>query len=61
MVYADSTMVAVHALRPGTRTIVLARKASVTDVITGRFVGADLEELTFTVTTPVTHWYRLAP
>lgn len=59
VVYADSTMVAVHAVKPGPRRIRLPGQFDVTDVISGEPVGHGLTELTFEVTAPITKWWRL--
>lgn len=59
VVYADTTMVAVHAVKPGLRRIHLPGTFSVEDLITGEAVGDHLKELVFEVKGPVTRWWRL--
>ncbi len=59
VVYADSGMVAVHAVKPGPRRIALPRPYAVSDVISGKPVANGLTTITFTVDAPVTRWYRL--
>jgi hypothetical protein len=60
MVYADTTMVAIHAVKPGPRTIRLPGRFKVTDLIAGKFVARATIEIKFTVTKPVTKWFALA-
>lgn len=59
VVYADSTMVAVHAIKPGPRRIALPQRCNVEDVVSGEAVGRNLTEITFQVPSPVTRWFRL--
>jgi hypothetical protein len=59
VVYADSTMVAVHAIKPGPRHIALPGAFTVTDVISGAPVGTDVRRIEFTVEGPVTRWFEL--
>jgi hypothetical protein len=58
VVYADSTMVAVHAARPGPRRIALPAPTPVWDAVSGEALGEDLTALTFEVEAPVTRWFR---
>jgi len=57
--YADSSMVAVHAVKPGIRRIRLPGAFAVEDVISDEPVGDNLCELIFEVKGPVTRWWRL--
>jgi hypothetical protein len=59
VVYADSTMVAVHAVMPGERVIRLPASFTVADVLSGAAVGDNLTEVRFRVDRPVTRWFRL--
>lgn len=59
VVYADSAMVAVHAVKPGPRRIALPRPCRVTDLITGKPVGENLTTIDCTITGPQTHWFVL--
>jgi hypothetical protein len=59
VVYADSTMVAVHAVKPGPRRIALSRRCEVHDVVSGQAVGEGLSEIVFDVTQPVTRWFGI--
>jgi hypothetical protein len=59
VVLADSSMVALHAVKPGTRKIQLPGQYNVEDVITGEIIGEKLSEININVDLPVTCWYRL--
>ena len=59
VVYADSTMLAVHASKPGPRRLALPRPATVSDVVTGETIGSGIREITFQVDAAVTRWFRL--
>ncbi len=59
VVYADSTMVAVHAVKPGPRRIALPRRCGVRDVVSGKPLGEGMSEIVFDVTQPVTRWFGL--
>lgn len=62
VVYADSSMVAVHAVKPGPRQISLpTAPGTVTDVLTGTSIGGGISTIEFTVTHPVTRWFALNP
>jgi hypothetical protein len=59
VVFADSAMVAVHAVKPGLRRIRLPRQCDVEDVVSGETSGRCLTEITFEVNAPVTRWFGL--
>ncbi len=59
VVFADSRMVAVHAVKPGRRRIRLPRACTVWDVVSGNKVGDNIDELRFSVNAPVTKWWRV--
>ena len=59
VVYADSTMVAVHAVMPGPRAIRLPAEHAVTDVLSGQRLGEDLSQIEFQVEGAVTRWFLL--
>ena len=61
VVYADTSMVAIHAVRPGPRTIALPGEFAVRDVLRGRRVARAARRIRFNVTAPVTRWFALAP
>ncbi len=61
VVYADSVTLAVHAVRPGPRKIVLPGTFKVGDFISGASVGSGLDHIKFIVDKPVTKWFRLHP
>ncbi|MBA3684262.1 MAG: hypothetical protein H0W72_03370 [Planctomycetes bacterium] len=60
VVYADATMVAVHAVKPGPRRIALPDRCQVTDRISGTALG-EMSVIAFTVERTVTRWFSLAP
>lgn len=59
VIYADTSMVAVHAVKPGPRRIALPRACDVEDVVSGETLGRGLVEINFSVEGPVTRWFRL--
>jgi hypothetical protein len=59
VVFADSTMVAVHAVKPGRRIICLPKSCDVHDVITGKLIANQAEVIRFMVKKPVTRWLEL--
>jgi hypothetical protein len=59
VVYADSTMVAVHAVKPGSRRIALPCRCEVYDVVSGLPVAKGVSEIVFNVTQPVTRWFGI--
>lgn len=61
VVYADNRMVAVHAVKPGPRTIRLPGTCRVTDVIGGKPLPGPTATLSFTAEQPVTRWYGIVP
>jgi hypothetical protein len=60
VVYADSSMVIVHAVKPGRRTLHLPGRFDVWDVIAQKQLRAQTDSVTFIVKTPVTKWFRLS-
>jgi hypothetical protein len=59
VVYADTTMVAVHAVKPGPRTIRLPGIFKVSDVVTGKPLCRAAGEIQFALRKPVTKWWVL--
>jgi hypothetical protein len=60
VVYADSSMVAVHAVMPGPRTIRLPGRFTVTDAVSGQRVGEALTQIDVQVEGgAVTRWFLL--
>ena len=60
VIYADSAMVAVHAVKPGPRRIALPRACDVEDVVSGETIGRGLVEINLSVEGPMTRWFRLS-
>lgn len=60
VVFADSSMVAVHAVKPGPRSIRLPGKYDVEDVLCGRGVGTGINDISFEVAGAVTRWFHTA-
>ncbi len=60
VVYADSRMVAVHAVKPERRVIHLPRRCRVEDLVTGRPVARSVSQMVVIVHDPVTRWLRLS-
>ena len=60
VVYADTGMVAIHAVKPGKRTIYLPRHSTVTDVLSGERLARDAQQIAFTVEKAVTRWFELS-
>jgi hypothetical protein len=56
---ADSSIVALHSLKPGPRRIALPGAFNVRDVVTGERVGAALKEIVFTLDEPGTRVFLL--
>lgn len=59
IVFADSAMVAVHAVRPGVRTIRLPRPCRVRDIVTDRLVARRAARIKVNVEGPMTAWFAL--
>ena len=60
VVYADTSMVAVHAVKPGPRVIRLPGRFRVTDVANGREQPRAADAVRFRVVGPVTRWFMLS-
>jgi hypothetical protein len=60
VVYADTSMVAVHAVKPGPRAIHLPGRFRVRDVVSGKCRPRATEAIRFRVTGPVTRWFTLS-
>jgi hypothetical protein len=56
---ADSSVVALHTLKPGPRRIALPGTFNVRDVVTGERIGEGLEEIVFTLDEPGTRVFLL--
>ncbi len=59
VVYADSSMVALHAVKPGVRKIQLPGIYNIEDVVTSEIIGEKLSEININVDSPATYWFRL--
>ena len=56
---ADKSVVAIHSLRPGKRTIKLPEKSRVKDLVTGKVVSRGTREIKFKLDAPETKVYLL--
>jgi len=61
VVYADSRMVAVHAVRPGPRTLVLPGRCAMRDLLAADARPRIADRIAFEVSGPVTRWWALSP
>ncbi|MDP0495466.1 MAG: hypothetical protein Q7Q73_04580 [Verrucomicrobiota bacterium JB024] len=61
IVYADASLLGIHAATPGTRTIRLPEPADVVDLFSGETVAQDATAFEMDVTEPVTRLYRIQP
>ncbi|OPZ31288.1 MAG: hypothetical protein BWZ02_00312 [Lentisphaerae bacterium ADurb.BinA184] len=58
---ADGTIVALHSLQPGRKTILLPEERRVFDVVTGRRIARRATSIAFTLDAPGTRVFRLEP
>lgn len=61
IILADSSVVALHSLKPGTKLIRLPTTSAVTDLVTGRRVAARTRKIQFTLDSPSTRVFRITP
>jgi hypothetical protein len=59
LLLADSTIVALHSIQSGPKTLTLPGAYRVWDVVSGRELGKRLRAITFTLTAPETRVFRL--
>jgi hypothetical protein len=59
VIMADTSIVALHSLKSGTKRIVLPGKYRVRDVITGKQVARGVSEFTFDLRAPQTRIFLL--
>jgi hypothetical protein len=60
LIYANDTYVSLTAHQRGTRTILLPRRATVTDALTGETVASKARRISFTAEQYETRIFRLA-
>lgn len=58
---ASKHLVAVHAVKPGPRTIALPGRQRVTDLIDDRLVAEDTGQIALEISPPATHFFHVTP